>query len=1319
MKISSVFLLMMTISILAVTLASPHTFAEDGKSRDIPAGATQDWFETIQQNIEKEEYHFSPASGEKDALYQAPNRAQGFRSYFSEKGVRLVPRSEGNPSWEWGLELVGKTEGGKLKAEVKTDGNRIEINRGNIVEWYVNDENGLEQGFTIYKRESAGAVHESPGALNIDMKLTGSLHPKFAEDGQAVDFYSPDCSIAVLRYSALKVTDATGRVLPSRFEGFTRSVSDSGNSTPIGGIRILVDDTNAAYPITVDPLATSPAWVITGQASVYLGRRVAVAGDVNSDGYSDMLVQDSYNVYLYLGSSSGLQTTSAGYEISGAGVAPAGDVNGDGYSDVLFFGVDYGVSNYAVRLYLGGPLGLTLSTTLTCPDASCSYAEFGISAAAAGDVNGDGYGDVIVGAQNFGAVGPGYTNGMGKIFLYLGSTAGLSSSPYWTATGETLRDFLGSSVATAGDVNGDGYADLLAGAKGWTDRPGKAYLYPGGPSGPGAAAAWTTVGEALDDNLGAAVASAGDTDGDGYSDVVVAAPGYGTDAGRVYFYRGGASGLEATPFRIFTGEAPGDDLGAVLTTAGDVDGDGYADVMVSAQGNASNTGKAYLYRGGPSGLAATSAWTAVGEAAGDEFGAALAGGGDANGDGHCDLLIAAPLFLPDPGAPTIHGGRAYLFTGGPSGPASAAGWSGSGEEIANYFGWSVDSAGDVNGDGYTDIVVGASGYNSQTGKAYLFQGSPSGLFATAAWTAVGEAGSGSFGISVAGAGDVNSDGYADVVVGARAFNSIAGKAYLYLGSPTGLSSAAAWSATGEGNSNYFGGSVASAGDVNGDGYSDVIIGAFGYGSSMGKAYLYFGMSGGLSSSATWTSTGEAAGDNYGASVGTAGDVNGDGYSDIVVGAYRFKLETGKAYVYLGSPSGLSSTSSWSQSGADIDYRFGSAVAAAGDVNGDSYSDVLIGATFYNSRAGRAYLYLGGAAGLADSAAWNAYGEASSVFGAALASAGDVNGDGFSDVVVGAPGSSSILGKTYLYLGSPAGLDMSEAWIASGAATADRFGYAVGAADVNGDGYSDLLIGAPYNTTGTGKAYSFGGNGGVCLPLVPRQLRADGTAPIAPLGIAFEQEARLGAILRNPFGRGLAKLEWQAVPLHGSLSPAINPVQSFSRWYDTNLSGTARAELVNLSETTGPWTWRVRVHYNPATTALMAHSRWLTIDANGHRETDLRSAITAPPQPCVIPDEPCWIYLVTTDGTNHTLNFQDPNQVDQRTGWNVRRSNDASVLPKSSWPLVGTNVVDMDAGAVNYQWTDSSGADPGPGGVWYYLITTYNNNCPAEGPFSNE
>ncbi len=240
-----------------------------------------------------------------------------------------------------------------------------------------------------------------------------------------------------------------------------------------------------------------------------------------------------------------------------------------------------------------------------------------------------------------------------------------------------------------------------------------------------------------------------------------------------------------------------------------------------------------------------------------------------------------------------------------------------GENSGDYFGNSVAPAGDVNGDGFADVLVGAAGYNSGRGKAYVYHGSPAGLGLSPAWSAVGENGGDYFGYSVASAGDVNGDGFADVLVGALVYNSGRGKAYVYHGSPAGLGLSPAWSAVGENGDDYFGISVASAGDVNGDGFADVLVGASGYNSSRGKAYVYHGSPAGLGLSPAWSAVGENSGDLFGYSVASAGDVNGDGFADVLVGAYSYNSYRGKAYVYHGSPAGLGLSPTWSAVGENV------------------------------------------------------------------------------------------------------------------------------------------------------------------------------------------------------------------------------------------------------------------------------------------------------------------------------------------------------------------------------------------------------------------
>jgi hypothetical protein len=206
----------------------------------------------------------------------------------------------------------------------------------------------------------------------------------------------------------------------------------------------------------------------------------------------------------------------------------------------------------------------------------------------------------------------------------------------------------------------------------------------------------------------------------------------------------------------------------------------------------------------------------------------------------------------------------------------------------------------VNGDGYADLAVGALFFaDNDVGKAYVYHGSANGLNLSANWSAVGEAISNYFGDPVAPAGDVNGDSYADLAVSANGYNNGTGKAYVYYGSAGGLNASAGWSAVGEAESNYLG-SVGSAGDVNGDGYTDLAVGAAGFNANTGKVYAYQGSSDGLSETANWTAVGESADDFFGSSVASAGDVNGDGYADLVVGAWGFNNNTGKAYVYHGS-----------------------------------------------------------------------------------------------------------------------------------------------------------------------------------------------------------------------------------------------------------------------------------------------------------------------------------------------------------------------------------------------------------------------------------
>jgi len=770
----------------------------------------------------------------------------------------------------------------------------------------------------------------------------------------------------------------------------------------------------------------------------------------------------------------------------GVSVSTAGDVNGDGYSDVIVGaqGNDAGGTD-AGRAYIffgGISMDNTADVIMT---GEAIDDRFGYSVSTAGDVNGDGYSDVIVGAYSNDIGG----TDAGRVYIFFGSTS-MDNTADVTMTGVTAGDRFGISVSTAGDVNGDGYSDVIVGATlsdaGGTDA-GRSYIYFGGTSMDNTADVIMT-GEAANDQFGVSVYTTGDVNGDGYSDVIVGAPwndAGGSNAGRSYIYFGGTS-MDNTADVTMTGEAAGDFFGYSVSTAGDVNGDGYSDVIVGARLNdagGTDAGRSYIYFGGAS-VDNIADVTMTGVTSGDLFGTSVSAAGDVNGDGYSDIIVSANV--NDAGG--SNAGRVYIFFGGTS-MDNIADVIMTGEAAGDLFGSSVSTAGDVNGDGYSDVIVGAHSNDaggSGAGRAFLYLNSLTGPDIPDEFF-TGEAADDYFGYSVSTAGDVNGDGYSDVIIGAYrndAGGSIAGRTYIYFGG-TSMDNTADVIMTGEAVDDYFGVSVSTAGDVNGDGYSDVIVGALwngAGGNGVGRSYIYFGGAS-MDNVADVTMTGEAAGDWFGHSVSTAGDVNGDGYGDVIVGAYNFVgSNAGRSYIYFGGTS-MDNTADVTMTGEVADDDFGISVSTAGDVNGDGYNDVIVGASSNDAGgdlAGRAYIYFGGAS-MDNSADVTMTGEAvGDRFGTSVSTAGDVNGDGYSDIIVGAnfnDAGGNIAGRSYIYFGGIS-MDSSADVTMTGEAADNRFGVSVSTAgDVNGDGYSDVIVGAYHNAAGgsnAGRSYIYFG-----------------------------------------------------------------------------------------------------------------------------------------------------------------------------------------------------------------------------------------------------
>jgi hypothetical protein len=717
-------------------------------------------------------------------------------------------------------------------------------------------------------------------------------------------------------------------------------------------------------------------------------------------------------------------------------------------------------------------------------------ANFGLPVATAGDVNGDGFSDVIVGAKVF-------DNGQadeGRAFLYHGSASGLSLAANWTAEGDQASAFFGCSVATAGDVNGDGFSDVIVGANAYDngeDGEGRAFVYLGSSAGLSTTAAWTAESDQAFANFGWSVATAGDVNDDGFSDVIVGAWDYDNGEateGRAFAYHGSAAGLGLTPAWTAESNQAGAFFGWSVATAGDVNGDGFSDVIVGAMGYDNgqlDEGRAYVYHGSASGLAATTTWTAESNQASANFGWSVATAGDLRGNCFSSVIVGAPLAENG----QTDEGRAFVYHGSASGLSTSFAWVAEGNQAGAILGGTVATAGDVNGDGFSDVIIGAERYdNGQTneGRAWVYLGTASGVpnFVDA-WTVESDQGGAQLGVSVATAGDVNGDGFSDVIVGAYAYDNgqvDEGRAFVYHGSAAGLAATVGWTAEGDQADPYFGYSVATAGDVNGDGFSDVIVGAAKYDNGEtdeGRAFAYYGSVGGLSATASWTAESNQAIAGFGVSVATAGDVNGDGFADVIVGASVFdngQTDEGRAFVYHGSAAGLGLTPAWTAESNHASATFGHSVGTAGDVNGDGFSDVIVGALWYDngeSNEGGAFVYHGSAAGLATNPAWTAESnQESATFGGSVATAGDVNGDGFSDVIVGAPrydNGEFFEGRAYAYYGSATGLSLAANWTAEGDQNGATFGNSVATAgDVNGDGFSDVIVGAWQYSHGEGQ-----------------------------------------------------------------------------------------------------------------------------------------------------------------------------------------------------------------------------------------------------------
>lgn len=752
---------------------------------------------------------------------------------------------------------------------------------------------------------------------------------------------------------------------------------------------------------------------------------------------------------------------------------------------------------------------------------------FGTKEVAFGDVNGDGFDDAI--ALDTGTQIDIANRGFLRIDLYLGSASGLEETPSWSHEQPELRN-----VAGILDVDGDGYNDVVVSGM----RHQNVYAFRGGPGG------LTTLTQEL--TLPANAYQYGtansvlvpDLDGDGHPDLVLplGEESTGAFAGALMVIPGGPTGLDLGAATTWTTPVDTGNFETRLRTA-DFDGDGLSDVQV----------RSIVAYGGPAGLTVTAI-----EAGGDYVPVP-----DIDGDGDDELfslqsleilpgdplgidvgynLAASPLLDPPPlgtveevqaamavdvdadgslemllGWKLTQGepdeGATAMYAAAPGGFVATPTWWAEGNDTSENL--APRGVSDTDGDGYPEVWLGPADVFG-TSRAYYLRRYPCDVDGLPLAFPVGDAidaegGPYAFGTTV-GAADLDGDGFTDVLVsapfpGVPAFPSgLApdGELWIYRGGPAGLDRTPTVI---EVDSGRFGRWISNLGDVDGDGTEDVVIGASdlraeesvvdpNYAEDYYDYYGTYPIQWGL---AVWSDevlesgfsvflgapdlstmarqdVVDTSGVPMGLSATRAGDIDGDGDVEIVV-----RDTPSSIAVYAPDPYGVyPAVPTWTHRTRRV-HPLGDVLADLGDVNGDGYDDIVFAGHFdpgtfslsEQDTDGHVMVYYGSASGLQEPPQRIDPPVLDSYFGVTADGPGDVNGDGYDDLWVTTQKDSA-----YLYLGGPSGLAGTPAWRIPDL-TVETWGYeAVGAGDIDADGYADTLI-RPVNTLGVGQLTHFG------------------------------------------------------------------------------------------------------------------------------------------------------------------------------------------------------------------------------------------------------
>ena len=559
-------------------------------------GIDQNWYSAAVENIMNEEYSITYSEDIKS--YQSPNMANNLRFIYHNNGFTARPRETRIPLFDvnnrmlredekkyeeiedWSVELriacPLRRESDDLRdesGELKVAGNEAWIEDENIRIDYTNSKQGMRQDFIIKNKPDCA------GNLEIVVNAVTDLNMNVSRDEVRFSSSAGD----KLRYASLKAWDADRRMLDAYFEA--RSDRE---------FAIVVDDEDALYPVTVDPLSLAPDW--TTQGTGRFGWSLSDAGDINGDGFDDLIIGDPSfeniigrgKIFIYFGSADGLPDSASQFlsgfndrGLFGESISTAGDVNADGFDDIIVLTKTWGNGPSEVSVFHGSTNGLIESPawSIESSDTGVCFVGGDPESLGSGDFNGDGIYDVVIGTGEACLYQSHYVGA----YIFFGSVQGISGNqPAWTAPANQneIPVFFGWTVAGAGDLNGDGFDDVIVGAP-FDGDSGKILVYYGSPvRGIFDPPDWVASAEhGL--QMGLSVSSAGDVNNDGFDEVIAGAPPLGSfGVGRAYIFFGSPTGLSSNNFVMLSSEPTTAGYGYSVSGVSDYNGDGFDDIVV-------------------------------------------------------------------------------------------------------------------------------------------------------------------------------------------------------------------------------------------------------------------------------------------------------------------------------------------------------------------------------------------------------------------------------------------------------------------------------------------------------------------------------------------------------------------------------------------------------------------------------------------------------------------------------------------------------------------------------------------------------------------